>query len=90
MNQNENNLHIMTINIPFGRYGSYLRVIFGKIYSYLSDLKIQTQRKVFLVNFDNLPDFRDMIIQSANDLIQKCEDYRIRHKVLNKKQISIF
>lgn len=53
---------------------------------HISDLKIQTQRTEFFVNLDSVPDFRDTIISSANDLIDRCESYKTRH--INKNDLA--
>lgn len=51
----------------------------------ISDLKGQTQRTEFFVNLEGVPDLRETIIASANDLIHRCEDYQTRH--INKNNL---
>lgn len=46
---------------------------------HITELKIQIQQTEMFVNLDQVPDLRDTVIDSANDLIVKCEEYRKRH-----------
>lgn len=46
---------------------------------HISDLKAQTEGTESFVNLGNVSDLREIVIDSAQDLIAKCMEYRNRH-----------
>lgn len=47
--------------------------------AHIGDLKIKTQQTETFVNLDDEPEIRDVAIEYAQALIEKCEAYRKRH-----------
>lgn len=45
----------------------------------IGDLKTKTEQTKTLMELDNTPELKDSIVESVNNLINKCEDYRKRH-----------
>lgn len=63
----------------------YTKKILQSEIQHISDLKIKTQQTAYFVNLDEIPEFRDVIIETAQNFIGNCEEYRTRH--INKKDI---
>lgn len=45
----------------------------------IGELKVQTQQTQTFVGLDSLPEIRDLAIQYAQELIDKCQEYRHSH-----------
>lgn len=45
----------------------------------IGNLKVKTKNTNTYVGMDQVPDLREMVIKSAQDLIDQCEEYRKRH-----------
>lgn len=51
----------------------------------IGELKVKTQQTETFVSMDNAPEIRDIVIEYATALIDKCEEYRQRH--INKTDL---
>lgn len=45
----------------------------------IGDLKTQAEETKTFIELDNTPELKETIVDSVNNLIQKCKDYRERH-----------
>lgn len=52
---------------------------------HIGELKVKTKETQAFINVDDIPDLRDVVIQSIEELIQKCLEYRTRH--INKTDL---
>lgn len=71
------NLHVK-IEHAFNNIDNTKKLL-GREIQYITDLKIQIGNTNDFVNLDQVPDLRKTVIESAKDLIAKCEEYRKRH-----------
>lgn len=51
----------------------------------IGELKVKTKETHAFINVDDIPDLRDIVIQSMEGLIEKCMEYRTRH--INKTDL---